>query len=143
MTNKKIIAYTDGGSRNNPGIAGCGVYVTDQGGNELKRVAKPLGVKTNNWAEYEGVVTAFETIKKMYGKEATKKMQVEIITDSELVTKQLRGEYQIKDENLGKQFMKIWNLRVTQFPNVTFTHVLRKFNKEADALANEAMDQQI
>jgi len=69
-------------------------------------------------------------------------MQFEIITDSELVTKQLRGEYQIKDENLCGQFMKIWNMRVVQFPHVTFTHVLRKFNKAADRLANEAMDAQ-
>jgi len=73
MQNKKIVIYTDGGSRSNPGIAGCGVYITDQGGTELPSVAKPLGIQTNNWAEYEGVVTAFETLKKMFGKEATKK----------------------------------------------------------------------
>jgi len=143
MEIKKIIVYTDGGSRNNPGNAGCGVYITNQGGVALKRIAKPLGIQTNNWAEYEGVVTAFETLKKMFGKEATKKMQVEIISDSELIIKQLRGEYQVKDENLCKQFIKIWNLRASQFPNVTFTHVLRKFNKEADRLANEAMDSQM
>ena len=132
--------YTDGGARGNPGIAGAGVYITDEKGAVIKEIAKPLGIRTNNWAEYEAVVAGLEMLKKIFGKEKLKGIEIEVRSDSELITKQLRGEYQIKEESLFSQFIKVWNLRVTDFPHIVFTHVRREQNTEADRLANEAMD---
>jgi ribonuclease HI len=137
---QKIIIYTDGGARGNPGNAGAGVFITDESGTVIKKIAQPLGVRTNNWAEYEAVALGLKELKKMFGKEKAKEIQIEVRSDSELIVRQLSGQYQIKEETLFPQFIKIWNLRVSHFPNITFTHVPREKNKEADALANEAMD---
>ena len=142
MNKNKIIIYNDGGARGNPGIAGAGVVIMDSEKNVLKRIAKPLGVQTNNWAEYEAVITGLEAVKKILGKNKIKSYEIEVRTDSELLVKQLNGKYQIKKETLFPQFIKIWNLRIVDFPNITFTHVRREDNKEADRLANEAMDEQ-
>lgn len=136
---KHIIAYTDGGARGNPGPAGIGVSVTDADGAILKEVAESIGNSTNNNAEYQAVARALKVLKDLYGNK-TKEMTFELRMDSELVKKQLNGEYQIKDPGLVPLFMEIHNLRVANFPNLTLTHVPRKENKEADRLANEAMD---
>lgn len=137
---KKVIAYTDGGSRGNPGPAGIGIQIVDESGEVLQEVAEFIGNATNNLAEYTAVMVALNTLKKLYGK-ATKDMAIELRMDSELVKKQLNGEYQIKDPGLVPLFIEIHNLRVAHFPNLTLTHVRREHNKEADRLANEAMDQ--
>lgn len=136
---EKIIVYTDGGSRGNPGKAGVGVVITDFKGNILKRIHKAIGTATNNYAEYEAVITAFSELKKLFGKKIGE-MKFEFKLDSELVQKQLSGEYQIKEESLFPQFIKIWNLRVKDFPNVSFNHIKREENNLADGLANDAMD---
>lgn len=136
----KIIIYTDGGARGNPGPAGAGIVITDGRGNVLKKLAEPLGEQTNNWAEYEAVIRALGALKKILGKEKLKTRDVEVRLDSELVAKQLRGEYQIKEPSLHPQFIKVWNLRVADVPRLAFTYIPRERNKEADALANEAMD---
>jgi len=136
---KKIIAYTDGGARGNPGPAAIGVYIIDQDGKVLKEVSQSLGNATNNFAEYNGVMVALQTLKAMYGKN-TKEMDFEIRLDSELVKKQLNAEYQIKEPGLVPYFIEIHNLRVSSFPNLTLTHVPREKNKEADRLVNEALD---
>lgn len=138
---QKIIIYTDGGSRNNPGIAGAGAVIKNAEGKILKEIAKPLGIKTNNWAEYEAVIIGLQEVKKMFGKKLAD-MEVEIRMDSELVLRQLSGKYQIKEETLFPQFIKIWNMRVKDIPHMKFTHVRREENKEADRMANEAMDAQ-
>ena len=140
---EKIIIYTDGGSRNNPGIAGIGVVVGKEDGTVLKEISKFLGIQTNNWAEYEAIITGLEEVKKMLGKERAREIPIEVRADSELAVRQLSGLYQIKEETLFPQFIKIWNLRVAYFPHLTFTHVRREHNKHADALANEAMDTQM
>lgn len=137
---EKVIIYTDGGSRGNPGLAGAGAYIVDGDGKEIKSVSEFLGVKTNNFAEYQAVVLGLKEIKKIFGKKLAN-MDVEVRMDSELVKKQLSGEYQIKEESLFPQFIKIWNLQVKEIPNITFTHVRREKNKDADALANKAMDE--
>lgn len=134
-----IIAYTDGGARGNPGPAGVGVQIQDSDGKVLKEVSKFLGNATNNFAEYNGVLIALQTLKAMFGK-TTKDMHVEIRLDSELVKKQLNAEYQIKEPGLVPYFIEIHNLRVSHFPQLSFTHIPREKNKEADRLANEAMD---
>lgn len=141
MINEKIIIYTDGGSRNNPGIAGAGAVIKDESGKILKEISKPLGIKTNNWAEYEAVILGLQEAKKLFGKKLAD-MGIEVRMDSELVTKQLNREYQIKEESLFPQFIQIWNMRVKDAPKVVFTHVRREENKDADRLANEAMDVQ-
>jgi len=137
---KKVIVYTDGGARGNPGPAGAGAYIIDEDGKELAKIHSSLGIRTNNWAEYEAIIEGLEGLKKLFGKTKLKEMDIEVRSDSELIIRQLNGQYQIKDESLCAQFIKVWNLRVALFPNITFTHVRREFNKEADALANEAMD---
>lgn len=135
-----IICYTDGGARGNPGAAGAGVFIMDGEGKVLKEISKFLGRQTNNFAEYEAVVIALEEAKKIIPKAKRKDAKVEVRMDSELVQRQLSGKYQIKEPTLFPHFIKIWNLRVSEFPHVTFTHVRREQNKDADRLANDAMD---
>lgn len=136
---EKVIVYTDGGARGNPGSAGAGVYILNENGDVLKEVSRFLGVQTNNVAEYEAVVIALQELKKLFGKK-TRGMQFELRLDSELIARQLLHQYQVKEEGLVPQFMRVHNLRVSDFPNLTITHVRREQNKEADRLANEAMD---
>lgn len=135
-----ITMYTDGGARGNPGPSGAGVYILGADGKPLKTISKFLGHRTNNWAEYEAVILGFQELKKIFGAEKLRNLRIEVKMDSELVAKQLRGEYQIKEETLFPQYIKAHNFLVKEFRNVTFTHVRRESNKEADRLANEAMD---
>lgn len=139
---EKIICYTDGGSRGNPGPAAIGVYVTNEAGDKIAEVAETIGNSTNNIAEYMAVARALRGLAKKYGKK-TKEMGFEIRMDSELVKKQLNAEYQIKDMGLIPYFIEIHNMRVASFPNLTLTHVMRKDNKEADRLVNEALDAEL
>jgi ribonuclease HI len=136
---EKVICYTDGGARGNPGPAGIGVYITDEAGKLLAEVKQAIGNATNNFAEYNAVMFALQTLKAKYGKK-TKTMKFEIRLDSELVKKQLNGEYQIKEPGLVPMFIEIHNLRVANFPHLILTHVPRAQNKEADRLVNEALD---
>ncbi len=136
---KTITLFTDGGSRGNPGPAAIGVYIIDESGNVVKEVAETIGNATNNFAEYQAVMRGLQTAKDLFGKQ-TKEIHFELKLDSELVKKQLNGEYQIKEPGLVPHFIEIHNMRVSSFPNLTFTHVRREFNKEADRLVNEALD---
>ncbi len=132
--------YTDGGARGNPGPAGAGAYIVGADGKPLKEISKFLGHRSNNWAEYEAVIIGFEALKKLFGAQKLKSLHVEVKLDSELIARQLRGEYQIKEETLFPQYIKAHNFLVKDIPHVTFTHIPREKNKEADRLANEAMD---
>jgi len=136
---ERIIIYTDGGSRGNPGPAGIGVVVANEARQAIKKYSKFLGVKTNNEAEYEAVVFALQKVKHLFGKEAVKKIDIEIRMDSELVANQLNGRFKLLEEKLFPLFIKIWNLKI-DFGKIIFKHIPRAENKEADALANEAMD---
>ena len=136
---EKIITFTDGGARGNPGPAGVGVYITKEDGQLVREVKQAIGNATNNFAEYYAVMLGLQTLKQIYGKD-TKEKCFEMRLDSELVKKQLNGEYQIKEPGLVPMFIEIHNLRVSSFPNIIFTHIPREKNKEADRLANEAMD---
>ncbi|MDO8523274.1 MAG: ribonuclease HI family protein [bacterium] len=138
ITNK-IITYTDGGSRGNPGEAAIGVYIQDAEGNLIKEYGDRLGIKTNNEAEYAAVISALKKIKALYGKEKTKKMEVEMRLDSELVVRQLSGQYKVETEHIVPLFMAVWNLKL-DFARVSFNHVPREKNKDADRLVNEALD---
>lgn len=131
----KVIMYTDGGARNNPGPAGAGVVIID--GAKKFELKKYLGERTNNWAEYEALALALQEAKKrgLAGRE------IEVRMDSELIQRQLTNEYQVKEETLWPQYMKVHNLIVANFPHITFVHVRREENKEADRLVNEAIDE--
>jgi ribonuclease HI len=137
---EKIIIYTDGGARGNPGPAAIGVQVQDDKGKVLKEVSQTIGNSTNNIAEYMGVVEGLKAVKELFGKK-TKEMEFEVRMDSELIQKQLSAEYQIKEPGLIPYFIEIHNMRVASFPNLTLIHVKREKNKEADRLVNEALDQ--
>lgn len=136
---EKIVVYTDGGSRGNPGPAGAGVAIADGKGNIIKGYSHFLGVKTNNEAEYEAVIFGLQKIKALLGKEKIKNTEVEFRLDSQLIVRQLNGQYKIEEERLFPLFIKIWNLKIS-FGPIKFSEIPREKNKEADRLANEAMD---
>lgn len=136
---QKLVIYTDGGARDNPGPAAIGVVIRDGEGKTLKKYSEFIGRRTNNEAEYEAVIFALKKAKQLFGKDSTKKMNVELYTDSELITKQLNGEYKIEDEKLCPLFLKIWNLKI-DFGSISFQSVPRNKNKEADRLVNQALD---
>lgn len=134
MSNK-IIIYTDGGSRGNPGPAGIGVVIGE------KEYAEYIGEATNNEAEYQAIIFALKKAKHLIGGAKAKKAEIEIRTDSELAAKQLEGKYKILDEKIQPLFIKIWNLRL-DFGSVAFNLIPREQNKKADYLANQALDRQ-
>ena len=136
---EKIIIYTDGGSRGNPGPAGMGVVVANEKGKMVKEYSGFLGVKTNNEAEYEAVIFGLKKIKALLGKEKIKNTEIEFRLDSQLIARQLNGEYKIEEERLLPLFIKIWNLKI-DFGPIKFSEIPREQNKEADRLTNEAMD---
>ena len=132
---EKIILYTDGGSRGNPGPSALGVYIETLD----KRYGEFLGTKTNNEAEYAAIVSALKKVKSLLGKERAKKTGVEVRMDSELACRQLKHEYKIENEKLQPLFLSVWNLML-DFGKVEFVHVPRERKQEADAEANKAMD---
>lgn len=132
---EKIIVYTDGGSRGNPGPAALGVYIETLD----KRFGEFLGEKTNNEAEYAAIVAALKKIKSLVGKEKAKQVIVECRMDSELACRQLSHQYKIENERLQPLFLMVWNLML-DFGGVEFVHVPREKNTIADAEANKAMD---
>ncbi|MDQ5976561.1 MAG: ribonuclease [Patescibacteria group bacterium] len=132
---EKIILYTDGGSRGNPGPSALGVYIETLG----KGYGEFLGDKTNNEAEYSAIVSALKKVKSLIGKERAKKASVEVRMDSELACKQLNHEYKIENAKLQPLFLEVWNLTL-DFGEVVFVHVPRERNTLADAEANKAMD---
>jgi len=134
-----IITYTGGESRGNPGPAGVGVYVTNKKGEVIKEAKEAIGNATSIFAEYYGVMSALQTLKKLFGKK-TKEMQFEMRLGNDLVEKQLSGKTQIKDPGLVPMFIEIHNMKVENFPNIFFTQVPKTKNKEADRLASEAMN---
>lgn len=138
---KKLILYTDGGSRGNPGPAAIGVVFADERGRTAKSYGKAIGKRTNNEAEYAAVLFALEKARALYGKAGVKAMDVEVRMDSELVARQLGVEYKIEEERLWPFFMKIWNARL-DYGRLTFRHVPREQNREADRIVNEELDRE-
>jgi len=133
--NDKIIMYTDGGSRNNPGPAAVGVYIETL----HKQFGHFIGNKTNNEAEYEAVIFGLNKIKQFIGKDQAKNMEVECYLDSELIAKQLNHEYKVKEKDLQVLFVKVWNLML-DFKKIDFHHIAREKNNIADAMVNEALN---
>ena len=139
---KKIIIYTDGGSRGNPGPAGIGVVFCNEKNQSIKEYAEYLGDNfTNNEAEYSAAIFALKKFKLLFSKELAKKSELEIRSDSELVVKQLNVKYKIKDEKIQKLFLEVWNLKF-DFGKIKFKLIKRERNKQADLLVNQALDSQ-
>ncbi len=136
----KLVVYTDGGARGNPGPAAIGVVIQSQG-QTIKKYAELIGQATNNQAEYQAVIFALKKVKLLFGKKKAKAMEIEICLDSELVTKQLNHQYKIKEKDLQPLFIKVWNL-VLDFGQVSFKYISRQKNKEADGLVNQVLDGQ-
>jgi ribonuclease HI len=124
----KLSAYIDGGSRGNPGESGIGVYFPG-----VVRIAEYLGVGTNNYAEYSALLMALRFAV------FTRCEELQVYADSELVVKQIKGEYQVKNEAIRVLHgtARRW---IEQIPHFSIQHVRRENNKEADKLANLAMD---
>lgn len=137
---EKFIIYCDGASRGNPGPASIGALIQNNEEKIIKRIGEEIGIKTNNEAEYEAIIFALKKLKQLISKDKTKKAGVEIRLDSELVASQLNGKFKIKEKNLVPLFIKVWNLK-TDFKNISFRQIPREKNREADRLANEALNQ--
>ena len=132
---EKIIMYSDGGSRGNPGPAALGVFIETLD----KSYGEYLGEKTNNEAEYAAIIFGLRKIKVLVGKAKAKKTAVECRMDSELACKHLNHEYKIENEKLQPLFLEVWNLML-DFGAVKFVHVRRELNTVADACVNRALD---
>lgn len=132
-----ITIFTDGGSRGNPGPAGAGAAIY-KGEKEIGSVSKFLGTQTNNWAEYEALILALETTHRLLGSPVTSLVTIKM--DSELIVKQMKGEYKVKNPDMKVKHQRVKELILESFPKIEFVHVRREYNKRADELANEAMD---
>jgi ribonuclease HI len=130
--------YTDGGSRRNPGPAAAGYTIEGEGMRRIEH-GEYLGVTTNNVAEYSAAILALNKLKSVIGAERAAAAHVRLMADSELLVRQVNGEYKVKDAELKKLFVDLYNAR-QDFAKVTFTHVRREANADADRMVNEALD---
>jgi len=139
---RRVIIYTDGGSRGNPGPGAIGVVFCNEKGEIFKKYSQYLGENfTNNEAEYQAAIFAFKKFKSLFGSKLAKNSEIELKSDSELLIKQLKGEYKILEPKIQTLFITLWNLKL-DFKKIKFTFIHREKNKEADKLANEALDDQ-
>ena len=133
MKSKKITLYTDGGSRGNPGPSGIGVIVLDSKKKKIKEVSRYIGLATNNIAEYSALVCGLEEASALGASD------VVVFMDSELLAKQLSGEYRVKDGNIRPLFEKALGV-LKNFNSFEIKHIDREKNKEADKLVNKAIN---
>lgn len=129
-----LIAHSDGGARGNPGPAGFGVVIQDESGKKVAHLSEYLGHQTNNFAEYQGLIAALEYAA-AHGPKALK-----LISDSELLVRQIKGIYKVKNAVLQDLHGRAKEL-IAQLEWFSIGHALREHNRDADRLANEAMDQ--
>jgi ribonuclease HI len=136
MRDLNLRIFTDGGARGNPGPAGVGAVIKDADtGETIKELHKYIGETTNNQAEYKAVILGLEEAVELNPD------SVMVVADSELLVRQLSGEYKVKNQGLAQRFMEVRNLETRLGKPVRYRHVPRDQNKEADALANKAMDE--
>jgi ribonuclease HI len=128
-----LVANVDGGARGNPGPAGYGVVIKDHAGKKLASLNEYLGLQTNNFAEYQGLIAALEWAIEHRHK------ALKVISDSELMVKQMKGQYKVKSPGLVDLYHRAKEL-IGKLDWFSIQHVLRGENREADALANAAMD---
>ena len=134
---ESIIIYTDGGSRGNPGPAGAGGVIMKDS-KVIAEVSKYLGIQTNNYAEYSALILTLEKAIEL----GIINENIKVYMDSNLIVKQLNGEWKVKHKNIIPLFNSVKQLINNSFKNnnITFTHIYRQYNKLADKLANDAMD---
>lgn len=128
-----ITAYCDGGSRGNPGPAGYGVYMQDENGQKVAELSEYLGKKTNNFAEYSGLLAALDYAL------SNGHTHLKAVADSELMVKQIKGQYRVNSPELRPLYEEA-RRRIARLEGFQIQHVLREKNRHADRLANEAMD---
>jgi ribonuclease HI len=128
-----LIAHSDGGARGNPGPAGYGVVIKDQSGKKVAALSQYLGHQTNNFAEYQGLIAALE-----YAVERGPKA-IKVISDSELLVRQIKGIYKVKNSTLKDLHARAKEL-IAELEWFSIDHAMREHNQEADRLANQAMD---
>ena len=128
-----LVAHSDGGARGNPGPAGYGVVIKDESGKKVATLSEYLGRQTNNFAEYQGLIASREYALE-HGPKALK-----VISDSELLVRQIKGIYKVKNPTLQDLHARAKQL-IGQLDWFSIGHALREHNQEADRLANEAMD---
>jgi ribonuclease HI len=128
-----LIAHSDGGARGNPGPAGYGVILQDEAGRKVAALSEYLGHQTNNFAEYQGLIAALEYAVE-HGPKALK-----LVSDSELLVRQIKGIYKVKNSTLQELHGRAKEL-IAQLEWFSIDHALREHNREADELANAAMD---
>lgn len=128
-----LVAHIDGGARGNPGPAGYGVIIEDQAGRRLAELSEYLGHRTNNYAEYRGLLAALE-----YALDHEPRA-LKVVSDSELMVRQMRGVYKVKNAALRELYEQAQR-GVRQLAWFEIGHVLREHNRDADRLANQAMD---
>lgn len=131
----KYDLFTDGAARGNPGLGGAGVYVRDEKGVEVFKFGKFLGHVTNNVAEYQALLLGLKELKKR------KILQLRIYADSELMVRQIKGQYRVRNEQLKKIYDQVMEMLI-EFEYKIF-HIDREKNKFADQLANEAIDERL
>jgi ribonuclease HI len=134
----KLIINTDGGARGNPGPAGIGVVIADENQQIIGRHKQYIGEATNNVAEYKALILALTEAQRVSNLEPST-LHLEIRMDSELIVRQMQGRYKIKEPTLKLLAGEVLIL-IKHFKNVTFHHVPREQNKEADKLVNQAID---
>jgi ribonuclease HI len=128
-----LVAHSDGGARGNPGPAGYGVVIQDESGRKVASLSEYLGHQTNNFAEYQGLIAALEYAIE-HGPKALK-----LISDSELLVRQIKGIYKVKNATLQDLHGRAKEL-IAKLDWFSIGHALREHNQEADRLANDAMD---
>jgi probable phosphoglycerate mutase len=130
---KWLIAHCDGGARGNPGPAGYGAVLQTEDGETLAELSEFLGIRTNNYAEYSGLLGVLAwTLDNGY-------RRLRVVSDSELMVKQIQGRYKVNSPDLKPLWTEARN-RIAQLDEFQITHALRHKNKDADRLANRAMD---
>jgi ribonuclease HI len=128
-----VSAHCDGGARGNPGPAGFGALIQDADGGVLAELSEYLGIQTNNFAEYSGLLASLDYAL------AHGHRRLRVVSDSELMVKQIQGKYQVKSPGLRPLYEQA-KKKIAQLEGFEIVHALRHKNKDADRLANEAMD---
>lgn len=137
----KIIIFTDGGARGNPGPAALGVFIQDEKGKELASIGKTLGVTTNNVAEYSAIVEGFNWL--LENKKKFNITSVSFFMDSQLACSQLNGLYKVKNARIREFVFEIRQKEIELDVHIEYAHVRREQNTKADAMVNQALDNQL
>jgi len=130
----KLVIYTDGGARGNPGPAATGIVIKNEKGETVASYGEYLGKQTNNYAEYSAAISGLKKAHELGADE------VDCLLDSKLIVEQLNGNWKVKEPTLQKLFLQAWNA-AQKFKKIKIKHVRRENNKEADAEVNKTLDQ--